>query len=118
MTAPTTCFVIAVAAWMGSVSRIMRSNYYARFALVIALQTILIVSFFFSPSEAVTPIVVGGGFLLPFIGYLLAFYRPAVAAGWSRIAFIFLIVFATVIGFFVLLFLTFLLLMTFGGHHL
>jgi len=96
----------------------MRFHYYTRFVLIIALQGILIASgLYLSPSDSVLHIFVTAGFVLPFIGYILAFYRPAVAAGWSRVAFSLSIIFVTVIGFFVLLFLTFFLLMAFSGHH-
>lgn len=95
----------------------MRPGYFGKKVLVIALQEILILGFFFNPLVSVMPVIVAAGFILPFIAYTLAFYRPAVAGGWSRIAFILTILFATVVGFFALLFLTFFLLMTFGGHH-
>src|SRR3569833_3799777 len=97
---------------------IMRFSHYARFALVIAMQAVLIASAFcLSPSEFVLHTIVAGSLIFPFIGFLLAFYRPAVDAGWSRVAFGFSIFFVTVVGFFVLLFLTFFLLMIFSGHH-
>jgi hypothetical protein len=96
----------------------MRTHYYARFALIIAVQGVLIASgLYFSSSASELHIFATAGFVLPFIGYVLAFYRPAVAAGWSRVAFSLSIIFVTSIGFFVLLFLTFFLLMAFSGHH-
>jgi hypothetical protein len=99
----------------------MRTRYFIRFALIIGWQAIMAASiFYFSPSPTWLRVIEVSGFLLPFLGYFLAFYRAPAFAGWSRITrpMVLTLSFAiaATVGFFFFVYLMFFLFMVFGTH--
>jgi hypothetical protein len=100
----------------------MRTSYFIRLALILGWQASMIAAMFLSPQyNWMTHAFIVSSLLVPFIGYFLAFYDAPAFADLSRITrpVVLTISFAiaTAVGFWVLLFLIFVLLIAFGGHH-
>lgn len=101
----------------------MRVSYSKRLALIIALQAAMIAGpFLFGPSlDRLTTVFDAAAWILPFVGYFVAFYDAPFFARWSRITRPIVLtlsfIAATVIGFWILLPLIFMFFAAFGGHH-
>jgi hypothetical protein len=100
-----------------------RTAYYICLALLVGWQASMTAAiFYFSHSPAwVTHVFVTSASVLPFLGYLIVFYRSTGFVSSSRIARVAGIILASIaaagVGFWFLLFLMFGLFMAFGGHH-
>jgi hypothetical protein len=101
----------------------MRAAYFIRVALILGWQLGMTIAMFYFASPPDAPshngVFVAPALILPFIGHFILFYRSSGFVSPSRlarqIAITLASIFATVIGFYIALSLTFMVSMS--GHH-